>query len=79
MGDTGSFITADGAEIAIDDTQTKLGDLFVHLGRVTKGKLNVGDAVEMRVDGERRVTRCAPIIRPPICCMRRCAAGSALM
>src|SRR5205823_12052229 len=30
------------------------GDLFVHLGRLAHGTLRVGDAVELRVDGERR-------------------------
>ena len=54
MGDSGSFIGAHGLAIAIDDTQKKLGDMFVHYGRVQTGKLAVGDAVEMRVDGERR-------------------------
>ena len=55
MGDAGDFIGAKGVEIAIADTQKKLGDLHVHFGRVTSGALSVGDAVEMRVDGERRL------------------------
>jgi len=54
MGDSGVMFSAGGAEIAIDDTQKKLGDLHVHFGRVTKGRIAVGDVVEMRVDGERR-------------------------
>jgi alanyl-tRNA synthetase len=54
MGDSGVFIGAHGVEVAIADTQKKLGDLHVHFGRVTKGRLKRGDAVEMRVDGERR-------------------------
>ena len=54
MGDSGSFIGAHGLAIAIEDTQKKLGDMFVHYGRVQTGKLALGDAVEMRVDGERR-------------------------
>jgi len=54
MGDSGSFIGAHGLAIAIDDTQKKLGDMFVHYGRVQTGKLALGNAVEMRVDGERR-------------------------
>jgi alanyl-tRNA synthetase len=54
MGDAGVFIGAKGIEIAIADTQKKLGDLHVHYGRVTAGELALGDAVEMRVDGERR-------------------------
>src|SRR5262249_13503822 len=43
-----------GVEVAISDTQKKLGDLHVHAGRVTRGTLKVGDALELRVDGERR-------------------------
>jgi alanyl-tRNA synthetase len=54
MGDSGIWFNASGLEIAIDDTQKKLGDLWVHSGRVQKGEVKVGDAVEMRVDGERR-------------------------
>ncbi|MFZ5792790.1 MAG: alanine--tRNA ligase [Pseudomonadota bacterium] len=54
MGDSGIWFNASGLEIAIDDTQKKLGDLWVHSGRVQKGEVKLGDAVEMRVDGERR-------------------------
>ena len=38
----------------VHDTQKKLGDMHVHIGKLTHGKLKVGDAVEMRVDGRRR-------------------------
>ncbi|NBB84204.1 MAG: alanine--tRNA ligase, partial [Alphaproteobacteria bacterium] len=54
VGDTGSMFTADGAEIAIADTQKKVGDLWVHTGTVERGRIAVGDTVEMRVDGVRR-------------------------
>jgi len=54
MGDSGVFISAHGLEVVIDDTQKKLGDMFVHYGRVRTGRVALGDAVEMRVDGERR-------------------------
>ncbi len=54
VGDCGGLFTADGGEIRITDTQKKLGDLFVHLGTVVKGRLSVGEAVEMSVDSERR-------------------------
>jgi len=54
MGDSGIFFGAHGLEIAIEDTQKKLGDIFVHYGRVQKGRVALGGAVEMRVDGERR-------------------------
>ncbi|HEX7197912.1 MAG TPA: alanine--tRNA ligase-related protein, partial [Dongiaceae bacterium] len=54
MGDSGTFINAHGLEVVIEDTQKKLGDMHVHFGRVRRGKLAIGEAVEMRVDGERR-------------------------
>ncbi|HEV8390086.1 MAG TPA: alanine--tRNA ligase, partial [Dongiaceae bacterium] len=54
MGDTGRLISGNGATIEITDTQRKVGDLFVHFGKVTKGEIKVGDAVEMKVDGRRR-------------------------
>ena len=54
IGDTGWFHTSSGGQLDITDTQRKLGDLFVHSGKVTAGHLAVGDTVEMRVDSERR-------------------------
>ena len=54
IGDTGLMFTGAGAEVAVSDTQRKLGDLFVHSGKVGHGELKVGDVVEMRVDGARR-------------------------
>jgi alanyl-tRNA synthetase len=54
MGDSGILFSAAGGELAVSDTLKKLGDLFVHLGRVQHGRLAVGDAVEMRVDRTRR-------------------------
>ncbi|HXV25419.1 MAG TPA: alanine--tRNA ligase, partial [Alphaproteobacteria bacterium] len=54
VGDTGWFQSASGGRFQVDDTQRRLGELFVHSGRMTAGRLSVGDAVEMRVDNERR-------------------------
>ena len=54
MGDQGILFTAEGAEFAVDDTLKRLEDMHVHVGKVTHGTLAVGDAVEMRVDGQRR-------------------------
>jgi alanyl-tRNA synthetase len=54
MGDTGKLVSASGATIEVTDTQRKVGDLFVHNGKVTKGEIKIGDAVEMKVDGRRR-------------------------
>src|SRR5438552_5136487 len=53
-GDTGVIFSASGTELAVRDTIKKAGDLHVHLGRVTRGTLKTGDAVELRVDGLRR-------------------------
>ncbi|MGZ9097451.1 MAG: alanine--tRNA ligase [Micavibrio sp.] len=54
VGDTGLIRTAEGAEIVVTDTQKMLGKLFVHVGRVTKGSLKIGDTVELKVDHKRR-------------------------
>ncbi len=54
MGDAGVVFSAAGAELAVHDTVKKAGDLHVHLGRLTRGKLKERDGVELRVDGARR-------------------------
>jgi alanyl-tRNA synthetase len=54
VGDTGVIRGAKGALFRVTDTQKKLGDLFVHLGRVEKGSFKAGEAVELEVDHARR-------------------------
>ena len=54
VGDIGVIANADGLRIVITDTQKKLGDLFVHLGRVEAGSATVGSAVVAAVDHARR-------------------------
>ncbi|MBI3496808.1 MAG: alanine--tRNA ligase [Proteobacteria bacterium] len=54
QGDAGTIATPKGATVAVKDTAKKLGDLYVHLGTLTGGKIAVGDAVELAIDGERR-------------------------
>lgn len=54
MGDAGRITTADGGVVEVHDVQKKLGELFVHHGKVTQGSLSKGEAVELRVDGKRR-------------------------
>jgi alanyl-tRNA synthetase len=56
VGDTGAITGADGLRIVVTDTQKKLGDLFVHLGRVEAGEARVGAAVLADVDHTRRAT-----------------------
>ena len=54
VGDTGVITGPDGLLIRITDSQRKLGDLFVHLGRVETGAAEVGTAVVAEVDHVRR-------------------------
>jgi alanyl-tRNA synthetase len=54
MGDTGRITTAEGGVVEIHDVQKKLGELFVHMGKVTQGSIAKGEAVELKVDGKRR-------------------------
>ncbi len=54
QGDTGVIVGGGGLRIAVRDTQKMLGDLHVHFGRIESGRLRVGDAVELRIDGARR-------------------------
>jgi len=53
VGDQGAMFSGKGAQGAVTDTEKKNG-LHVHVVRVTGGEFRKGDAVELRVDGERR-------------------------
>ena len=53
-GDTGAIFSGHGAEGTVIDTEKKLGNLHIHVVRVTRGEFRVGDAVDLRVDSERR-------------------------
>jgi alanyl-tRNA synthetase len=54
VGDTGAMFSAHGAEGAVIDTEKKLGNLYVHVVKIGRGQFALGDAVELRVDAERR-------------------------
>jgi alanyl-tRNA synthetase len=54
VGDHGIIRGPKGAEFHVTDTQKKLGDLFVHIGKVEKGHFRVGDHVALEVDHEKR-------------------------
>ena len=54
LGDSGAMRGADGLAVEIVDTQIYVGDLHVHLGKVTSGTLKVADALEIIVAGRRR-------------------------
>jgi len=53
-GDHGTIKSADGAVFRVTDTQKRAGDVVVHLGKLEKGALKPGDAVELVVDHARR-------------------------
>ena len=53
VGDSGVLLTS-GAEFRVADTQKQASNAFEHYGALTSGTLNVGDAVEARVNVERR-------------------------
>jgi len=53
VGDTGR-ITGPGLAIEVTDTQKRLGEVFVHLGRVVEGEVAAGMAVVATVDHARR-------------------------
>jgi alanyl-tRNA synthetase len=53
IGDTG-YMRAEGVRFRVNDTQKKLGNLFVHEGLVEEGELSPGLALELFVDHERR-------------------------
>ncbi len=53
VGDAGTLRGA-GFEIAVTDTQKRLGELFVHVGRVASGTVRVGAAATAAVDHARR-------------------------
>jgi alanyl-tRNA synthetase len=58
VGDRGEIKTPDGALFMVETTQKKTGDLFIHTGKLTNGKLKAGDAVELSVDhGHRHGSR----------------------
>jgi alanyl-tRNA synthetase len=54
IGDRGAMFSAKGAEGEVTETEKKLGELHVHVLKVTRGAFAVGDAVNLHVDGERR-------------------------
>ncbi len=53
VGDTGQIISGDFI-FEITDVQKKLGDLFVHYGKVKSGTIKIKDNVEMKIDIDRR-------------------------
>src|SRR5262249_27111553 len=54
VGDQGVIKGPKGALFRVTDTQKKLGDLFVHFGKVEKGSFKSGDAVALAGNHGRR-------------------------
>ena len=54
VGDRGTISTARGDIMEVTDTQHPTPQLTVHRGRVKKGRIQVGDAVQLSVDGKFR-------------------------
>ena len=53
VGDTGKIFSGN-FKFEVYDVQKKLGDLFVHYGKVKSGSIKIKDAVELKIDIERR-------------------------
>ena len=53
VGDTG-MISNENFRFEVNDVQKKLGDLFVHYGKVLSGSIKVDENVEMNIDVVRR-------------------------
>jgi alanyl-tRNA synthetase len=53
VADTGS-ISNENFEFEVTDVQKKLGDLFVHYGKVKKGSIKLNNSVELKIDIQKR-------------------------
>ena len=53
VGDIGEIISGN-FKFEVTDVQKKLGDLFIHYGKVKSGSLKINDPVELQIDTERR-------------------------
>ena len=53
VGDTGEIISSN-FKFKVLDVQKKLGDLFVHYGKVISGEIKINESVELKIDIERR-------------------------
>jgi len=53
-GDAGVMTSDGGLEIEIRDVKKRCGALHSHIGRVTKGEVNIGDTIRLLIDVARR-------------------------
>ena len=54
VGDRGLITSSSGARFKVEDTQKKLGGLFIHMGVIETGTLKLNEVVELDVDHARR-------------------------
>jgi len=54
IGDRGAIVGHHGARFHVSDTTKPVGNTWVHRGKLERGSLNIGDAVDLTVDAERR-------------------------
>ena len=55
VGDSGTITTATGTFVV--DTTQKLGDGIIHIGKMTDGRIEVGQPATLEVDADRDLTR----------------------
>ena len=53
VGDTGEIVSGD-FKFKVSDVQKKLGDLFVHYGKVLSGEIKINQSVELKINIVRR-------------------------
>ena len=53
VGDTGEIVS-NNFKFEVTDVQKKLGDLFVHYGKVKSGSIKLQESVELKINVERR-------------------------
>ena len=53
VGDQG-YIFNSNCKIKINDTQKKMGDLFIHYGKIEKGSISIGQNVSLEIDVVKR-------------------------
>jgi len=53
VGDIGEIVS-NNFLFQVSDVQKKLGELFVHYGKVVSGEIKINDSVELKIDFERR-------------------------
>ena len=53
VGDQGYIFNSE-CKIKVNDTQKKMGDLFVHYGKIEKGSISIGQNVNLEIDVQKR-------------------------